>query len=200
MTAIRHTPPPVTAGHHERPFTAEPGRWERERCRVLRSGHTRDHTCSAVCEPVLVHERTLWGGLAGTVPGDASPPEIPYRIAVLTPGTTRTQRLALRWPARRPAPRITAGRAWSLRPSAAAVALVSVVAGLVAMSHHVPVAVALPAMLLTPLPAEHLPEHLDGRAREHVHTIEGDAACRSLPLPAAPRRLAHLACPGHRRP
>lgn len=102
MTAIRHTPPPATAGHHARPFTRDPGRWERERCRALRTGHTRGHTCAAVCEPVLVHERTPWGGLAWTVPGDGSPPEIPYRIAVLAPGATRTQRLVLRWPARRP--------------------------------------------------------------------------------------------------
>ncbi|WP_239015679.1 hypothetical protein [Streptomyces sp. CdTB01] len=186
MTATLHTPPPAAAGHHERPFTRDPGRWDRERSRALRTGHVRDHTCSAACEPVLIHEHTPWGWLAWTVPGDGSPPEIPHRIAVLTPGATRTQRLALRWLTRRPAQRIALHRVpGSLRFSAAAVALVSLVAGLVAMSHGVPVDVALPAMLLAPLLAEHLPEQLDSRAREHVHTVEGDDACRYLQRLAA---------------
>ncbi|RPF30270.1 hypothetical protein [Streptomyces sp. TLI_185] len=194
MTGTLHTPPPAAAGNHERPFTRDPGRWERERSRALRTGHVRDHTCSAACEPVLVHERTPWGWLAWTVPGDGSPPQIPHRIAVLTPGATRTQRLALRWLARRPAQRIASDRAWSLRFSAAAVALVSLVVGLVAMSHQVPVDVALPAMLLAPLLAEHLPERLDSGARAHVHTVEGDDACRYLQrLAALHTSLVHAA-------
>lgn len=186
MTATLHTPPPAAAPHHERPFTRDPGRWERERSRALRTGHVRDHTCSAACEPVLVHERTPWGWLAWTVPGDGSPPEIPHRIAVLNPGATRTQRLALRWLTRRPAQRIALDRIpGSLRFSAAAVALVSLLAGLVAMSHQVPVEVALPAMLLAPLLAEHLPDRVDARAREHVRVVEGDGACRYLQRLAA---------------
>ncbi|MFD0501848.1 hypothetical protein ACFQ0G_00840 [Streptomyces chiangmaiensis] len=186
MTATPHTTP-AAAAHHERPFTRDPGRWQRERTRALRTGHVRDHTCSAACELVLVHERTPWGWLAWTVPGDGSAPEIPHQIAVLTPAATRTQRLALRWLTRRPAQRIardTVPR--SLRFSAVAVALVSLVAGLFAMSHGVPVDVALPAMLLAPLLAEHLPDRLDSRAREHVRTVEGDNACRYL------QRLATL--------
>ncbi|MFF4361030.1 hypothetical protein [Streptomyces sp. NPDC001604] len=185
MTATCHTPPLAAAGHHERPFTGDPGRWERERSRALRTGHVRDHTCAAACELALVHERTRWGWLAWTVPGDGSTPEIPHRIAVLAPGATRTQRLGLRWLARRPAQRIASDRAWSLRLSAAAVALVSLVAGLVAMRHGAPVDVAVPAMLLAPLLAEHLPERLDSQAREHVHTVEGDDACRYLQRLAA---------------
>ncbi|MEU9547275.1 hypothetical protein [Streptomyces mirabilis] len=106
MTATLHTPPPAAAGHHERPFTRDQGRWERERSRALRTGHVRDGSCSAACELVLVHERTSWGWLAWTVPGDGNPPEVPHRIAVLAPGATRMQRLALRWLARRPAQRI----------------------------------------------------------------------------------------------
>jgi hypothetical protein len=177
VTATLHTPPPAAAAHHERPFTRDPRRWDRERSRVLRTGHVRDHTCSAACELVLVHERTPWGWLAWTVPGDGSPPEIPHRIAVLTPTATRTQRLALRWLTRRIALNSVHG---SLRFSTAVAALVSLVTGLVAMSHAVPVDVTLPAMLLAPLLAEHLPNRLDIWAREHVHIVEGDDACRYL--------------------
>ncbi|MGX1266984.1 hypothetical protein [Streptomyces phaeoluteigriseus] len=186
MTATLHTPPPAAAAHHERPFTRDPGRWERERSRALRTGHVPDHTCSAACEPVLVHERTPWGWLAWTVPGDGSPPEIPHRIAVLTPTATRTQRLALRRLTRRPAQRITLNSvSGSLRFSTAVATLVSLVAGLIAMSYAVPVDVALPAMLLAPLLAEHLPNRLDIWAREHVHIVEGDDACRYLQRLAA---------------
>lgn len=186
MTATLHTPPPAAAAHHERPFTRDPGRWERERSRALRTGHVRDDSCSAACELVLVHERTSWGWLAWTVPGDGSPPEIPHRIAVLAPGATRMQRLALRRLAKRPAQRIALDSVpGSLRFSAAAVALVSLVAGLFAMSHQVPVDVVLPTMLLAPLLAEHLPDRLDSRAREHVRTVEGDDACRYLQRLAA---------------
>lgn len=175
-----HTPPPPTA-HRERPFTRDPGRWEKERSRALRMGHVRDHTCAAACETVLVHERTLWGWLAWTVPGDGSPLEMPHQIGVLTPAATRTQRLALRWLTRRPAQRIALDTVpGSLRLAAAAVALVSLVAGLFAIRHGVPVDVALPAMLLAPLLAEQLPDRLDSRAREHVRMVEGDVACRYL--------------------
>jgi hypothetical protein len=179
---VTHTPtPPTAAAHHERPFTRDPGRWEKERSRALRTGHARDHTCSAACEPVLVHERTRWGWLAWTVPGDGSPPEIPHQIGVLAPAATRTQRLALRWLTRRPAQRIALDTVpGSLRLAAAAAALVSLVAGLFAIRHQVPVGVALPAMLLAPLLAEHLPDLLDARAREHVRMVGGDVACRYL--------------------
>ncbi|MFJ9544120.1 hypothetical protein ACIRPX_43925 [Streptomyces sp. NPDC101225] len=181
MTDTLHTPPPTAAAHHERPFTRDPGRWEKERSRALRTGHVRDHTCSAACEPVLVHERTPWGWLAWTVPGDGSPPEIPHQIGVLTPAATRLQRLALRWLTRRPAQRIAVDTVpGSLRFAAAAIALISLLAGLFALRRGVPLDVALPAILLAPLIAEHLPDRLDARAREHVRMVEGDVACRYL--------------------
>jgi hypothetical protein len=184
VTDTLHTPPPTA--HSERPFTRDPERWEKERSRALRTGHVRDHTCSAACEPVLVHERTLWGWLAWTVPGDGSPPEIPHQIGVLTPAATRTQRLALRWLTRRPAQRIAVDTATgSLRFATAATALISLLAGLFAIRQGVPVDVALPAMLLAPLVAEHLPDLLDARAREHVRMVEGDVACRYLQRLAA---------------
>jgi hypothetical protein len=43
----------------------------------------------------------------------------------------------------------------------------------------------LPAMLLAPLLTEHLPDRLDDRAREHVRSVEGDAACQYLQRLAA---------------
>lgn len=187
MTDTRRTPPPTTAVHHQRPFTRDAGRWEKERSRALRTGHVRDHRCSLVCERVLVHERTPWGWLAWTVPGDGTLPEVPHQVGVLTPAATRTQRLALRWLTRRPAQYAALDTVpVCLRFSAAAVAFVSLLAALFAMGHGVPVGVALPAMLLAPLLAEHLPVLLDARAREHVRSIEGDAACRYL------QRLASL--------
>ncbi|MFJ8787014.1 hypothetical protein [Streptomyces sp. NPDC102476] len=185
MTPLR-TPQQTAAAHHQRPFTRDPGRWKRESSRALRTGHVRDSTCSAACQPVLVHERTSWGWLAWAVPGDGTLPEVPQQIGVLRPAATRTQRLALRWLARRPAWRIALDPVpCSLRFSAAAVAFISVIVGLFAIRHGVPTDVVLPAMLLAPLLAEHLPGRLDARACEHVHIVEGDGPCRYLQRLAA---------------
>ncbi|MFD7055578.1 hypothetical protein ACFWBS_41170 [Streptomyces mirabilis] len=189
MTDTLRTPPtPTAAGQHRRPFTLDPGRWEAERSRALRTGHVRDHTCTAECEPVLVYERTRWGWLAWTVPGDGTTPDRPHQIGVLTPTASRMQRLALRWLTRHPAQRVALASTipGSLGLSATAVALISLLAGLFAMGHGVPVDVALPGMVLAPILAEHLPRQLDARAREHVRSVEGDGACRYL------QRLASL--------
>ncbi|MER6030667.1 hypothetical protein [Streptomyces sp. NPDC001851] len=186
MTDTRHTPPPAAAAHHEGPFTRAPGRWEKERSRAQLTGHVRDHTCSAACELGLLYERTPWGWLAWTVPGDGSSPKTPHQIGVLTPAATRKQRLALRWLTRHPARQIALGTVpGSLRFFAAAVALISLLIGLFAAGHGIPVDVVLPAMLLAPLIAEHLPDRLDARAQEHVRTVEGDGACRYLQRLAA---------------
>ncbi|MFE2687411.1 hypothetical protein [Streptomyces mirabilis] len=189
MTDTLRTPPPTpaAAAQHRRPFTLDPGRWEAERSRALRTGHVRDHTCTAECEPVLVYERTRWGWLAWTVPGDGTLPDHPHQIGVLTPTASRMQRLAMRWLTRHPARRLALAPAipGSLRLSAAAVALISLLAGLFAMGHGVPVEAALPGMVLAPLLAEHLPRQLDARAREHVRSVEGDGACQYLQRLAA---------------
>ncbi|MFD9283193.1 hypothetical protein ACFWD7_39095 [Streptomyces mirabilis] len=182
MTDTLRTPPPTAAEQHRRPFTLDPGRWEAKRSRALRTGHVRDSTCSAEFEPVLVYERTPWGWLAWTVPGDGTPPEQPHQVGVLTPTASRMQRLSLRWLTRRPAHRIalvptTPG---SLRLSAAAVALISLVTSLFAMTHGVPADMMLPASVLAPLLAEHLPGRLDARAREDVRSVEDHGACRYL--------------------
>jgi hypothetical protein len=73
-----------------------------------------------------------------------------------------------------------------LRLSAAAVALISLAVGLSTIAQGIPVDVVLPAMLLAPLLAEHLPGRLDARAREHVRIVEGDDAVRYV------QRLASL--------
>ncbi|MFG3517525.1 hypothetical protein [Streptomyces bobili] len=185
MTKPLHTPPPTAAAPHERPFARDPGRWDRERSRALLTGHVRDHTCSAACELVLVHERTPWGWLAWTVPGDGSQPEIPHQIGVLTPGANRRKRLALRWLTRRPARRLALDTVPGSLRFSAAVALISVMVGLFAISRGVPTKVTVPAMLLAPLLAEHLPGRLDARARAHVHIVEGDGPCRYLQRLAA---------------
>ncbi|MGW7258669.1 hypothetical protein [Streptomyces sp. NPDC054834] len=187
MTDTRCTPPPPGFAQHRHPFTADPGRWKAERARALRTGHVRDHTCTAECEPVLVYERARWGWLAWTIPGDGSRPEIPHQIGILTPSATPTQRLALRWLTRRPARRIglAPGIPGSLRFTAVAVAFLSLVAGLFAIAHGIPADVALPAIVLAPLLAAHLPATWDARAREHVRSVEGADACRYLQRLAA---------------
>ncbi|MCI3276969.1 hypothetical protein [Streptomyces cylindrosporus] len=131
---------------------------------------------------MLVHERTGWGWLTWTVPGDGTLPHLPRQIGVLTPGATLTQRLWVRWLTRRPAHRIalTTQGPVSLRPLAAAVAIISLVAAAFALNRGIPAGLVLPAMLLAPLLAEHLPDRLDARASEHVRRVEGDAACRYL--------------------
>ncbi|WP_369228440.1 hypothetical protein AB5J52_48190 (plasmid) [Streptomyces sp. R39] len=172
--------------HHQRPFAHDPARWEKEHARAQRTGHFQDSTCQAACELVLVYERTPWGWLAWTVPGDGSPPEIPHQIGVLAPAATRMQRLAVRCLTRRTAWRIAADTALgSLRCSTAAVALVSLLIGLFALSHGAPAEIALPSMLLVPLLAEHLPDRLDDHARAYVRSAEGDSACRYMQRIAA---------------
>ncbi|MFI0511169.1 hypothetical protein ACH3Y9_12490 [Streptomyces sp. WSLK1-5] len=186
MTQTLRTPPQTTAAHHQRPFTRDAGRWKRKSNRALRTGHVRGHTCTAACELVLVHERTLWGWLAWTVPGDGSRPEVPHQIGVLTPGVTVWQRLAVRWLTRRPARRLAAGTVpGSLRLSAAAVALISVMVGLFALSRGVPLSVTVPAALLAPLLTQYLLDQFDARARAYVRIVEADAACRYLQRLAA---------------
>ncbi|MGW5640969.1 hypothetical protein [Streptomyces sp. NPDC003832] len=182
MTGTRPTPSPTAAAQHERPFAHDLRRWEKERSHVLRTGHVRDHRCTAACEPVVVHERTRWGWLAWTVPGDGSTPDTPHRIGVLAPSATPMQRLALRWLTRRPARRIALapGIPGSLRLTAAAAALFSLAAGLFALADGIPAAAVVPTTVLAPLLAEHLPDRLDARARPHVRSVEGVAACRYL--------------------
>ncbi|MER8009720.1 hypothetical protein [Streptomyces sp. NPDC094149] len=187
MTDTPGAPPPTAAAHHRHPFTRDPGRWEAERARALRGGHVPGHTCTAECEPVLVYERARWGWLAWTVPGDGSRPELPHQIGVLTPSATRTQRLAMRWLTRRPARRIGLAPAipGSLSLATLMVAVIGGFAGLFAMTHAIPASVALPAMALAPLLAEHLPGTLDARAGEHVRSVEDPSACRYLQRLAA---------------
>ncbi|MFJ6636761.1 hypothetical protein ACIQMR_36175 [Streptomyces sp. NPDC091376] len=134
-----------------------------------------------------MYERTRWGWLAWPVPGDGTLPEIPQQVGVLTPDATRMQRLALRWLTRRPAQRIAlaARIPGSLRLCTAAAALFSLLASLFALAQGVPADVALPAMALAPLLAEHLPDRLDTRAREHVRSVEDGNACRYLQRLAA---------------
>lgn len=59
-----------------------------------------------------------------------------------------------------------------------AVALSSIAAGLFAAAHGTPLDVTLPAVLLAPMLADHLPGDLDARARRHVRTIHGAPAVR----------------------
>ncbi|MFF5481031.1 hypothetical protein ACFY5C_27420 [Streptomyces sp. NPDC012935] len=177
----------LSAAHHQRPFTGEAGRWEKERTRALRTGHLCEGTCSAARRLVLVHERTSWGWLAWAVPGDGTSPELPAQIGVLVPGATRTPRLAVRWLLRRPAHRIAlapASRA-SLRFSTTAVAAITLVAAPYALSRGIPVGLVMPAMLLAPLLTEHAPDRLDDRAGGHVRSVDGNAACCYLQRLAA---------------
>ncbi|WP_328349108.1 hypothetical protein OG800_49075 [Streptomyces sp. NBC_00445] len=182
MTDTLHAPS-MAPQRPLRPFARDPRRWEEERSRALLTGHVCDDTtCTGTCEPVLVYERTGWGWLSWTVPGDGTLPELPQQIGVLTPGATMTQRVAVRWLTRRPAHRIAlaAGSSASLRLFAVTVGVISLFAALYTLNRGIPADLVLPAMLLAPLLTEHLPDRLDDRAGEHVRSVEGDAACRYL--------------------
>jgi hypothetical protein len=72
-----------------------------------------------------------------------------------------------------------------LRLSVAAIAFIGLAVGLSAIARGLPVDVALPAVLLAPILAEHLPDRLDARAREHVRSVEGNDAVRYLQRLAA---------------
>ncbi|WP_369386194.1 hypothetical protein AB5J72_00065 [Streptomyces sp. CG1] len=188
MTDTTPTPPRMTPRPSLGPFARDPRRWEAEQERALRTGHVcRDTACTSTCEPALVHERTGWGWLAWTVPGDGTLPERPRQIGVLTPGATRTQRLAVRWLTRRPAIRIALSHTSdvSLRLSTAAVGVISLFTALFALNHGAPADIVLPTMLLAPLLTEHLPDRIDERAREHIRTVEDVAACQYLQRLAA---------------
>ncbi|MFD3504837.1 hypothetical protein [Streptomyces sp. NPDC058678] len=60
----------AAAARHRHPVALDAHRWEAQRTCALRTGHSRDPTCTPECEPVLVYERTPSGRLAWTVPGD----------------------------------------------------------------------------------------------------------------------------------
>src|SRR5689334_9032460 len=110
MTDTLHTPR-LAPRQTLRPFAGDPKRWEEERSRALLAGHVcRDTACTGACDPVLVYERSGWGWLTWTVPGDGTLPDLPRQIGVLTPGATLAQRLAVRWLTRRPAYRIALTR------------------------------------------------------------------------------------------
>ncbi|WP_031487314.1 hypothetical protein [Streptomyces bicolor] len=188
MTDTLRTPPRRAPQQPLRPFARDPRRWEEERSRALLTGHVcRDTACTGTREPVLVYERTGSGWLTWTVPGDGTLPNLPRQIGVLTPGATTTQRLAVRWLTRRPAHRIalTHTSPASLRLSAVLVAVISLFAALFALNRGIPADLVLPVMLLAPLLTEHLPDRLDDRAREHVRSVESDAACQNLQRLAA---------------
>ncbi|MFD3503128.1 hypothetical protein ACFWWT_38160 [Streptomyces sp. NPDC058676] len=141
---------PPTAGTVQQltPFGQQPQRWERKRSRAVRGGHVCcGSDCAAGCEPVLIRERTGWGWIDWTVPADGSLPEHPHRIAVFTPLTTRPQRLALRWLARRPAHRIRLVTV-AIRPATTVVTALTLVAAALALMHGVPLSIVLPAAAL----------------------------------------------------
>ncbi|MGW1530070.1 hypothetical protein ACWCP5_43600, partial [Streptomyces sp. NPDC002159] len=99
----------------------------------------------------------------------------------LTPAATRVQRLALRWLSRRPAQRLPLLPV-SVRCSAAAVAVLGLVAAAAAITHRCGSAADAAGAAADRARAC----RLDARASEHVRTVQGDAACRYL------QRLAGL--------
>ncbi|MGW2890625.1 hypothetical protein ACWDDN_36030 [Streptomyces griseoruber] len=182
MTDPLRTPHPTTA--RLRPFADNPARWDAEWSRALQVGRIAYDTGSSAAadEPYLVHERTGWGWLAWTVPADGSMPERPHQIGVLPPSATWTDRLAARWLARRPAGRMAlhATSPGSLRYFAVVVAVIGCFAAFDAIARGVPLGIAVPVALLSPLLADHLPDRLDMRARRRVRVAHGAAAAGYL--------------------
>lgn len=187
------TPPASRSPEPLRPFGLQPRRWSRTQDRALRSGHAfRRAGRPEGCEPVLIRERTGWGWIDWTIPADGSLPRQLAGIAVFSPLVSRAQRHRLRWLARPPARRICPGPL-ALQPVTAAVTALALIAATPATLHGIPVSIALPAVALAPLLAEHLPEVLDARAAENARVVGARAP---LPLPPPP---GHLARHAHRR-
>ncbi|MEU8868015.1 hypothetical protein [Streptomyces umbrinus] len=180
-----YAPPSAGVSQQLSPFGQHPQRWERKRSRAVRGGHVccGSH-CAAGCEPVLIRERTGWGWIDWTIPIDGSLPEQPYQVAVFNPIATRSQRISLRWLARRPAHRIRLGNV-TVRPATAVVTALTLVAAALALMHGVPLGIVLPATALAPLLVEHLPDRFDTRAGENARIVEAEAACRYLQRLAA---------------
>lgn len=154
------TPPASCFPEPLRPFRLQPRRWKRAQGRAHRSSHVCCGAgCPEGCEPVLIRERPGWGRIDWTVSADGSPPQQPDRIAVFSPLASRTQRLGLRWLARRPVHRIDLGPL-AVRPATAAVTVFALIAATLAALHGIPLSIALPAAALAPLLAEHL--HVSG--------------------------------------
>ncbi|MFI9605054.1 hypothetical protein ACIHCX_35445 [Streptomyces sp. NPDC052043] len=103
---------------------------------------------------------------------------------MFTPIATRSQRLSLRWLARRPAHRIRLGPV-TVRPATTVVTALILAAATLALMHGVPLSIVLPAAALAPLLVEHLPDRLDTRAGENARIVEVEAACRYLQRLAA---------------
>ncbi|WP_406469853.1 hypothetical protein [Streptomyces sp. NBC_01615] len=168
-----------------RPFQQHPQRWERKRSRAVHGGHVCCGSgCANGCEPFLIREQAGWGWIDWSVPADGSLPEQPHRIAVFTPIATRSQRLGLRWLARRPAHRIRLGPV-TVRPATAVVTALTMIAATLAIMHGLPFSIVVPAAALAPLLVEHLPERFDARASENVRIVQAEAACRYLQRLAA---------------
>ncbi|MEH0424693.1 hypothetical protein [Streptomyces sp. B21-083] len=187
MTDPLRPPPPAAA--RLRPFAHDPARWDAARARALHAEQIAYETGAPAeaGEPHLVHERTGWGWLAWTVPDDGSMPEHPYRIGVLPPSATQTDRLAGRWLARRQASRFAlhARIPGSLSHCATVVAVIACITAFHAITHGVPLSVVLPAALLAPLLTDQLPGRLDTRARRRIRIAEGAPATRYLQRLAA---------------
>ncbi|MEU4507413.1 hypothetical protein [Streptomyces sp. NPDC024089] len=173
---IHRTSPTARGAQQLVPFARHPQRWERERTRAARRGHV----CGdAGCDPVLIRERTRWGWLDWTVPADGNLPDQPYRIAVLTPNATRTQRLGLRWLARLPGRRIEIG-AVELRTATVVVMVLGLAAAALAAPCGAPLSIVLSAAAVASMLVEHLPDRIDDRIGENVRIVEAEAGCRYL--------------------
>ncbi|MER5698860.1 hypothetical protein ACWDBO_45115 [Streptomyces mirabilis] len=189
MKESLRTPPPRTPSQQLRPFPQDPEQWEAERTHALRTSRAVHFDASGTLpdDLVLVHERTRWGYLAWTVPGDGSLPQQPRRIGVLPPSPTRTERWAVRWLARRPAHRfgLPPTLPGSLKLSSIAVALVGLTVASFAVSQGIPAVFALPLAVLAPLLTDRLGHSLDVCAHRHVKIVEDESACRYLQRLAA---------------
>ncbi|GAA2418275.1 hypothetical protein ACFPFX_04955 [Streptomyces mauvecolor] len=186
----------TTAPHHPlpdpelRPFTSEPGRWQRElqqtQPRIKASafdggpgyrqeGHRGE-------ELTRIDERTDWGWLRWPAPLSEETPVVPLQVAVLSPTPSRTARLAGRWLTRRPPLRIyfdARYRFWITSTTAlAAFASLTLVGA--AMANGLLPDIGLPLMLLIPALAEHLPGRLDARAQGHARIIRHETGLREM--------------------
>lgn len=134
-------------------------------------------------------ERTPWGWRRWSSPTPDGAPQRLLQIGIRTPEPSLRARCAQRWLTRRPPIRLYLDHGGSVTGVTLLTAVVALLAMPWLMSHGVPVSIALPLVILLPLLVDHLPTHLDSRARRYARVIDADPELQYLQ-----RRVAQHQC------
>ncbi|MEV2256501.1 hypothetical protein AB0I94_39195 [Streptomyces sp. NPDC050147] len=117
-------------------------------------------------------ERTAWGWLRWSPAAPDGAPQHLLQIGIRAPGRSLRARCAQRWLTRRPPLRLYLDHGGSVTGATLLTAAGALLAMSWAIDAGLPVAVGLPLAILLPLLVDHLPAHLDARARAYVRIID----------------------------